>query len=94
MKHRIQIIGEDISKVDDTFPVQTAGNHGTVAQNAEMILQTVAEHTVSHILAGGVGPCEAVSELQMKLVLNTVATVALLPFPFQMGAEELSCIDR
>ena len=74
-----QIIAEYISQIDDAIAVQTAGDHGAVAKNAEMIAQTVAEDMLAVIRGIFIGPGETVAPFQEKPLPDSVTPVVLGP---------------
>ena len=62
------------------LPIQTAGNHRSVAENGEMILEAVTENGISPIVGGHVGPLEAVTPLDVQLVSYAHTLGIFYPF--------------
>ena len=74
LQDRVDIFPENIAQGDDTVAVQTAGNHRSVAKNAEMGLQTVAGKGVALNFGIAVGPFETLVRLDKDLIPDPGAT--------------------
>ena len=74
-------LGKDVAKRNCALPVKTAGNHRAVAEDAEVIPQTVTEDGVSPVLGLQIRPVEPVAMLEKELVLDADALGLFLPVP-------------
>ena len=70
----------DIPQGDHTVMIKTAWDDTAIDKDAKMILESITEDLVSHILGGKIGPRETFSILKMKLIAYTRTSRA--PFPF------------
>ena len=55
----------EVAKSKVTLMIQTAGNYGSVAQNTNLIPQTVAEYTVTAVSGGQIRPVKLVAAFQV-----------------------------
>ena len=84
-----QLLPKNISKTDAALAVQAARHNRSVAKNAELIFQTVAEHPVT--LVGGVfvRPGKAVAPFQKNLIPDAQAPGIFCPFPWEKFLQKL-----
>ena len=70
----------NIAEAYDALSVKTAGDHGTVNEDAEVIGEAVTEYRLVALLAGDVGPLKAVAPFKVELMAYAISAKALLPF--------------
>ena len=63
-KNTRKFLLKNVSQGDDPVTIQTAGNHSSVAEDTEMISQSVAEHMIAAVRGILIGPDKAVTPLQ------------------------------
>jgi hypothetical protein len=52
---------KNISKGDLTPTFKATRNHASVTENAEMVTEAIAEHALTHVIAGHIRPGEAIT---------------------------------
>ena len=70
----------NIAETYYALSIKTAGDHGAVNEDAEVIGEAVAEYRAIALLAGDVRPLKAVAPLKVKLMADTISARAPLPF--------------
>ena len=75
----MDVLSKDVAKVDDTVAIETTGHHRAVREDAELILEPVAEEPVALDLCLLVGPLKALSPLEIDAVADSGSSVAFLP---------------
>ena len=73
------VLLKDVAEIDHALTVKAAGNHCAVGEDAELILETIAEEPVSLDLCVLVGPLKALSPLEKDAVADSDAASALHP---------------
>ena len=89
LQNLIQALLVQITQCDDSFAVQTAGDDGAVAENADLIPESVAGS--SRTIVGGAGqrrPIEAFTPLQVETIADFIAVMMLDPL---FGKDLLQC---
>ncbi len=77
----MDVLLENIAEVDHALAVKTAGNHRAVDENAELILEPIAEEFAPLDLCVPVGPLKSLSPLKIDAVADSGSAVAFLPLP-------------
>ena len=89
MQDGVDVLSKDVAKVDDTVAIEATGHHRAVGEDAELILEPVAEEPVALDFCLFVGPLKALSPLKIDAVADSGSSVAFLPvtgdLSLQMG---------
>ena len=75
----IEILTEDVSEVNDSFAVQTAGHNGSVCQNAELSLESIAIELLPLDFGVAVGPLETVGSFDEDLIPHSDSAGIIYP---------------
>ena len=80
MQYGGNVIAENIAESDHTVTVETAGDDGSVCEDAEMVAQTVAGEAVAFDPGVAVGPLKPLTPFEVDLVADPDPSCVFCPF--------------